>query len=136
MIAPSRIAKVAVVGAGSQIGGFLVLRLKECGVEVCAIGRQDRLGQSYVVHKFDEARIQFEPPLVGVDAVITLAPLPTINVVMKMASALGAKRLIAFGSTGRFFKTSSSSAREQEFVVGQIEGERCLLTLSQAQGIA
>ena len=136
MTTAGRSVKVAIVGAGSQIGGFLVPRLKEHGVEVCAIGRQDRPGRGYVVHKFDETRAQFKPPLVGIDAIITLAPLPTINVIMKMASALGAKRLIAFGSTGRLFKISSSSVREQEFVAQQIEGERCLLTQSQEQGIA
>lgn len=40
-----------------------------------------------------------------------------------MAQALGAKRIIAFGSTGRFSKLGSTSEIEQDFVVQQERAE-------------
>jgi hypothetical protein len=72
---------------------------------------------------FDEFSRSFVPSLGSADAVISLAPLPSIDVVVKMAQALGAKRIIAFGSTGRFSKLRSTSPIEQDFVAQQERAE-------------
>ena len=112
--------RVAVVGASSQIGQALLSRLVAAGYVSYRIGREDRRSaESITTYIFEESSCSFAPRLDFVDAVISLAPLPSIEVVVKMAQSLGAKRIIAFGSTGRFSKVGSTSAIEQDFVVQQ-----------------
>jgi len=112
--------RVAVVGASSQIGQVLIPRLVAAGYVACRIGREDRGAvEGVTTHIFDEFSGSFVPGLDCADAVISLAPLPSIYVVVKMAQALGAKRIITFGSTGRFSKLGSTSAVEQDFVAQQ-----------------
>jgi len=116
--------RVAVVGASSQIGQSLMSRLSIAGYQSYSIGRQDRgAGESITTYVFKESTGSFTPPLDFVDSVISLAPLPTIQVVIKMAQSLGAKRIIAFGSMGRFSKVGSTSAIEQDFVAQQESAE-------------
>lgn len=111
---------VAVVGASSQIGLALLPRLLSAGYVVYRIGREDRSAtEGVTTHVFDEATCHFTPGLGQVDAVISLAPLPSIETVLKMAQSLGAKRVIAFGSTGRYSKLGSTSAIERDFVAQQ-----------------
>lgn len=115
---------VAVVGASSQIGQALLPQLASAGYLVHRIGREDRgAAEGITTHVFDEFSSCFVPGLGSADAVISLAPLPSIDVVLKMAQALGAKRIIAFGSTGRFSKLGSTSAIEQDFVAQQERAE-------------
>lgn len=116
--------RVAVVGASSQIGQVLIPRLEAAGYLACRIGREDRgAAEGVTTHVFDELSGSFVPSLGSADAVISLAPLPSIDVVVKMARALGARRIIAFGSTGRFSKLGSTSAIEQDFVAQQERAE-------------
>lgn len=122
------IRSVALVGASSQIGKSLVPMLEAAGYVVHRISRA--LPDSYLhpsVHVFDEAGGQFTPSLATTQAVISLAPLPSIGVVIKMAVSLQAKRIIAFGSTGRFSKINSASDIERDFAIQQKNAE---LTLS------
>ena len=88
------------------------------------------------IHVFDEQRGCFNPPLDSADAVISLAPLPKIGVVLRMAEVLGAKRVIAFGSTGRFSKVGSSSSIERDFVTQQEKAEWIFSSQSEAAGIS
>lgn len=135
-MAESRTEGVAVVGASSQIGQALLPRLASAGYVAVRIGREDRgAAEGITTHVFEESSCSFVPRLDSVDAVISLAPLPSIEVVVKMAQALGAKRIIAFGSTGRFSKLGSTSAIEQDFVVQQERAEILLSTRCEAIGI-
>ncbi|WP_052292600.1 SDR family oxidoreductase [Laribacter hongkongensis] len=103
---------------------MLIPRLEAAGYIAYRIGREDRSATKGVTtHVFDEFSGNFVPSLGAADAVISLAPLPSIDVVVKMAQALGAKRIIAFGSMGRFSKLGSASAIEQDFVVQQERAE-------------
>lgn len=123
-MAESRSERVAVVGASSQIGQALLPRLTSAGYLAYRIGREDRgAADGISTHVFDELSGSFVPSLGSADAVISLAPLPSIDIVVKMAQALGAKRIIAFGSTGRFSKIGSNSAIEQDFVAQQERAE-------------
>lgn len=116
--------RVAIVGASSQIGQALIPRLEAAGYVACRIGREDRgAAEGITTHVFDELSGSFVPSLGSADAVISLAPLPSIGVVVKMAHALGAKRIIAFGSTGRFSKLGSTSTIELDFVAQQERAE-------------
>ena len=130
------IRRVAVVGAASQIGRALLPRLAMKEILACGIGREKSKGVTEAIHVFDEEHGVFNPPLESVDAVISLAPLPSIGLVLKMAEVLGAKRVIAFGSTGRFSKVGSSSPIEQDFVSQQVQAEQLFESQSKATGTA
>jgi nucleoside-diphosphate-sugar epimerase len=130
--------RVAVVGAASQIGAALLPRLADQGYQVIRIGRsavEPVDASDDVVHVFDSQRGCFDHFLAPVQAVISLAPLPAIGLVLKMAHALGASRLIAFGSTGRFSKANSTSALERDFVREQEQAERILGEAGRMGGI-
>ena len=131
-----KVRRVALVGANSQIGQALLPRLAAAGVSSCRIGREPAPNGADPVYVFDEQRACFNPSLDGADAVISLAPLPIIGTVLKMVEVLGAKRVIAFGSTGRFSKVGSSSALERDFVLQQERAEDVYSSHSEAAGIA
>ncbi len=127
---------VAVVGASSQIGLALLPRLQSSGYMVYRIGREHRSAiEGVTTHVFDEVTSEFTPSLSQVDSVISLAPLPLIESVLKMAQCLGAKRIIAFGSTGRYSKLGSTSAIEQDFVAQQELAENFFTLKSQEIGL-
>lgn len=127
--------RIAIVGATSSVGRFLIARFQAGGFAFHAIGRQARRVERYHVHSFDDSLRRFDPPIREASAVINCAPLPIIDRVMAMADCLQAKRIIAFGSTGRFSKSVSSSPIEQDFVSQQIDAERRFDALSRQQGI-
>lgn len=123
-MAESSNIRVAVVGASSQIGQALLPRLAAAGYISYCIGRESRnLVEGTTTYVFEETSRCFFPQLDSIDVVVSLAPLPSIEVVVKMAQALGAKRIIAFGSTGRFSKLGSTSIIEQDFVLQQEQAE-------------
>jgi nucleoside-diphosphate-sugar epimerase len=128
--------EIAIVGATSSVGRFLAERFQASGIAFHAIGRQTRRVKRYHVHSFDDALNRFDPPIKAAGAVINCAPLPIIDRVMDIADCLQAKRIIAFGSTGRFSKTVSSSPIEQSFVNQQIQAEQRFEALSRQRGIA
>lgn len=135
-MAESRAERVAVVGATSQIGQALIPRLASAGYLAFRIGREDRSAADGVpTYVFNQMSCRFVPCLDSVDAVISLAPLPSIESVVKMAQSLGAKRIIAFGSTGRFSKVGSTSAIEQDFVVQQERAEALFFMECEAAGM-
>jgi nucleoside-diphosphate-sugar epimerase len=131
----SRIDRVAVVGASSQIGQALLPLLAASELVVYRIGRANRGADEAQTYVFDPTAQSFTPPLGSVDAVISLAPLPLINVVLEMAGMLGARRVIAFGSTGRFSKLDSTSAIERDFVAQQERAEKLFMVRSEGSGI-
>jgi nucleoside-diphosphate-sugar epimerase len=127
---------LAIVGATSAVGRFLIARLQAGGIAFHAIGRQARRIERFHVHSFDDMLKRFDPQIKKAGAVINCAPLPIIDRVMDMADRLQAKRIIAFGSTGRFSKSGSSSRIEQDFASQQIQAEQRFETLSRQRGIA
>ena len=126
---------VAVVGASSQIGQALLPRLYALGYSVFRVGRQSKNTSSEVIHIFDESRRSFGPEIKAAEIVISLAPLPSIGAVVNMACALGATRIIAFGSAGRFSKSDSESIVEKDFVAQQERAESIFMTSCEAAGV-
>lgn len=129
-------SSVAIVGATSPIGRFLISRLRKANMKFFAVGRRNRKFDGYDIHCFDASSKCFEPPIQEADAIINCAPLPTIDQALDMADHLGASRIIAFGSTGRFTKSGSSSPIEREFVSEQAAAEKRFEARSIQQGIA
>lgn len=129
-------SSVAVVGATSPIGRFLISKLRKNKMKFFSVGRRNRKFDGYDIHCFDARSKRFEPPIQEADAVINCAPLPTIDQALDMADHLGASRIIAFGSTGRFTKSGSSSPIEREFVSEQAAAEKRFEARSIRQGIA
>lgn len=116
--------RIAVFGASSQIGPLLITRLEAAGHVVFRIGRKSSVVEAGVTtHVFDEFSECLYPSIGSVDAVLSLAPLPSIDLVINIAHSLRAKRIIAFGSTGRFSKLHSTSSIEREFALQQIAAE-------------
>lgn len=128
-----KLTRIAVVGALSQIGAALLPLLSAQGAEVLRIGRESAADTA--THRFHDRQRRFDPPLEAADAIISLAPLPVIDAVLRMADALGATRVIAFGSASRFSKAGSTSALEREFVAQQQQGETTLATQAAAATI-
>jgi nucleoside-diphosphate-sugar epimerase len=126
---------VAIFGASSPIGVFLRRRLRANAFRFYAVGRQGRASGDPDVHSFDATRKQFEPPIQSADAVVCCAPLPVVDQAIDAALYLKARRIIAFGSTGRFSKSGSSSRLERDFVEQQIQAERRLELKCRQEGI-
>lgn len=128
--------RVGLIGATSQIGRPLVPRLLAQGCQVLRIARDSARAGSDSLHVYDTSNACFVPPIQSADALISLAPLPTVGAVLDMAGLLGARRVIAFGSTGRFSKANSSCAVERDFVLQQEQAEQLLSSRAKDEGIA
>jgi len=136
MTEQKRALRVGVIGASSQIGRPLVPRLLAQGCQVLRISRDSARARSDSVHVYDANNACFAPPIKAADALISLAPLPAIGAVLDMAGLLGARRVVAFGSTGRFSKANSPAAIERDFVVQQEQAEQLLSSRAKDEGIA
>ncbi|MEZ5552625.1 MAG: NAD-dependent epimerase/dehydratase family protein [Pseudomonadales bacterium] len=126
---------MAVLGVSSQLGVPLVLALSKAGHQVSGISRATTARAPCDIHVYDPDTHKFKPPLAGVTAIISLAPLPNIPDVLDIATALHATRIIAFGSTGVFSKETSTSDIERRFVRDQLNAERLLARNSQERQI-
>ncbi len=127
------LAHVAVFGASSPVAHFLAYRLTHAGIGVHRIGRGQRPGEP--VHRFDPELKRFDPPIHSADALVCCAPLPVVDTAIEAAVSLNARRIVAFGSTGRFTKMASSSPVEQEFVRQQADAEDRFEQQSRRAGI-
>ena len=115
------------VGVTSQVGKSLVIALKDHGIQVAGSSRTLMHFDECSVHQFDSTQWKIHPPTKGVDAIIVLSPLPSIEFAIQIAELLGAHHLIAFGSTGVFSKSSSTNLIEREFVHDQLAAEELLI---------
>lgn len=132
------IKSVIVTGATSQIGVFLLPRLKEQGLSVHALTRHMKSecanGNSVTWHKADIAN--GEIPDFRADCLIHLAPLTLLPSVLAKFEHAGISRVIAFGSTSRFSKQNSSDPEEREFALGLAGAEQALSDYGARSGVA
>jgi nucleoside-diphosphate-sugar epimerase len=120
----SKLQRVAILGASSQIGKVLVPKLESLGYIVFSISRDYKTTSiKFKSYTFDDINCCFIPHIENADVVINLAPLPLIDKAIGIAKILKAKRIIAFGSTGRFTKIDSTSDVERDFVAQQKQAE-------------
>lgn len=120
----NKVKRVAILGASSQIGRVLIPRLESHGYLVFPISRaHEKSINESGKFLYDEINFCVIPKIENADVVINLAPLPLINRAIDIAKILKAKRIIAFGSTGRFTKIDSTSDIERDFVFQQKKAE-------------
>lgn len=138
---------VLVTGAASQIGVYLLPALCRQNLDVVALTRNvgairdgSRLaGGAASFARWIECDIRHCPDGdtgVGAEALIHLAPLMTLPRLVPAFAARGGKRLIAFGSTGRYSKSHSDNMHERAFVAGTAEAEAAIARLCSERGIA
>lgn len=133
---------VIVTGATSQIGYFLIPRLQEAGYRVHAISRRPTAGQrstadSVVWHEIDIVHDRNSlQEIAGAKVLIHLAPLATLRDLIDCLSPIGLRRIVAFGSTSRYSKFTSTDPREQMFVRELIHSEEVLARKCSENGIA
>ena len=140
--ADQRLPGVIVTGATSQIGYFLIPRLREADYLVHAVSRRPATGQqpaadSLVWHEIDIAHDRNAlQKIAGAKVLIHLAPLGTLPDLIDTLAQIGVRRIVAFGSTSRYSKLTSTDQGEQEFVRELIESEDVLARKCAEYGIA
>jgi GT2 family glycosyltransferase/nucleoside-diphosphate-sugar epimerase len=130
-----------VTGATSQIGHFLIPRLREAGYTVHAISRKpvghDReVDPALIWHEADIVRDQDAlKKIAGATVLIHLAPLGTLPPLVKGAAEMGIRRIIAFGSTSRYSKAVTADPGERRLVRELFESEERLARACSEHGI-
>jgi GT2 family glycosyltransferase/nucleoside-diphosphate-sugar epimerase len=138
---PSR-PGIILTGATSQIGYFLIPRLREAGYAVHAISRKPAppnalSDDSATWHEIDIARdANALNKIDGATALIHLAPLATLPQLIDTAARMGIRRIVAFGSTSRYSKLTSANHHEQQWVTELIESEAAFERKCAGNGIA
>ncbi|MCP5181411.1 MAG: NAD-dependent epimerase/dehydratase family protein [Pseudomonadales bacterium] len=134
-MAPRRLRHVGVIGVSSHVAPAVIGALSEAGFQVTGFSRSGETRAGITAVRYDDDSGTFSPHPGRLDALVNLAPLPLVASVLRMASLLGASRLIAFGSTGVFSKADSTSPMERQFVADQREAEEVLARESARLGI-
>jgi len=138
---PVDVPAVAVFGAYSQIGYFLLPALVANGHRVFALSRSTRndygtkaLGVRWLKYSRESLREVLSTEQ-GLHASIHLGPLPVLPELLPTLAERGLQRVIAFGSTGRFYKTDSANPREREMIASLVEAEDRVAELCEDLGI-
>jgi GT2 family glycosyltransferase/nucleoside-diphosphate-sugar epimerase len=132
---------VIVTGATSQIGYFLIPRLRAAGYVVHAISRGPVKDGSVM----DKSLLWYERDIVSdgnalkhikdATVLIHLAPLVMLPSLIEKAAEAGVRRIVAFGSTSRYSKLSSGNSEEQQWVRELIQSEERLASTCLDRGI-
>lgn len=126
---------VVILGFSSQIARALAAMLKRQGCRVRGLSRHVVNDSCVPVHVLDSSTMTCTPTLGDADAIISLAPLPTVNIALSLCAQLNCKRLIAFGTTGIFSKAQSPSPEERQVVQDQLAAEHELEKTAATMGI-
>lgn len=126
---------IVVIGVSSQIARTLLPALSAQGHSVHGVSRHAQSLSGVPVHVLDTANLTCTPALDHADAIISLAPLPSIDLAVDLCKRLACNRLIAFGTTGVFTKANSPSPEERVLVEQQLRGEKRLSDAGDAFGI-
>jgi len=132
---------IIVAGASSQIGRFLIPRLRASGFHVHALSRRGATATEVIEmfvtwHQVDIERSPKSVPVEGAETFIHLAPLAALVPMLESLSRQGVRRIIAFSSTSRFTKLRSGDQGERELVRTLIDAEEALATKCARLGIA
>ncbi len=132
---------IAVFGAYSQIGYFFLPALAADGHRVLALSRTAREGfgtgtarvfwRQYSNQSLREVFAANQ----RLNAAIYLGPLPVLPELLPALVERGVRRAIAFGSTGRFYKTESGDPRERGMIASLIAAEERIARLREELGI-
>jgi len=135
------LADVAVFGAYSQIGYFLLPALARSGHRVLALSRggptgfgRDERGVTWSRYSASSLPAILSPET-RLRSVVYLGPLSGLAELVPIFAAQGVRRVIGFGSTGRFYKDESGDPQEREVVASLIRGEEEIARRSAESGI-
>ncbi|MCP1373629.1 SDR family oxidoreductase [Dyella lutea] len=125
-----------VLGASSQIGRFLLPRLREAGHAVLALSRRPQpamLGVRWIEGGLPEAMPRDLPPLSGI---VSYGPLLPFAQWLAQAPLRGLPRIVATSSMSAQTKRDSVVAAEREIARLLHEGEQTLADACAARGLA
>lgn len=114
--------RVLLTGATSQIGGFLLPRLRAAGHEAIAVSRRqmpERQGLRWLTADLAAGSCSWP----AAEALIHIAPLRLLPGLLPAVIAAGCRRVICFGTTGRYSKAASANPHEQDVVKSQVAAE-------------
>lgn len=133
------IRSVVITGATSQVGHFLLPRLEGAGVRIVALSRERRTtseggGRNWICTSDPDWRERLKRDGT-LDAAVHLAPLPLLPAMLPTLRDAGVNRLVAFGTTGRFYKTGSEDAAEQAYIRSVVAAEEAIAAACPQLGI-
>jgi nucleoside-diphosphate-sugar epimerase len=140
--AASPVRRAVVLGARSQIGFFLLPRLAEEKLEVLALTRGETphdqpASAGWIWRHYSPAALTSSiGDSTPVPIVFFLAALPLLPPLIPDFARLGVQRLIAFGTTGRFYKTESADTQERSYIRRLIAAEEEVAGLCERHAIA
>ncbi|HDN26161.1 MAG TPA: NAD-dependent epimerase/dehydratase family protein [Thioploca sp.] len=127
--------RALVTGATSQIGRFLLPRLQAADFTVTALSRQQNSATGIVWQQADLRTLSL--PISQPSLLFHIAPLPLLPPLLtRLPLDAPLRRVIAFSSTSRFTKATSSHFKERAIATQLIEAETQFMTECQARGIA
>lgn len=135
---PAPEGRVAVTGARSLVGSFLLPRLRAAGHEVAAFSRSPPAGPVEGVSWFaaDLESTPFRWPAFPAGRLVHVAPLWLAPGIVEAAASNGVRRLVAFGSTSRFTKARSAVPAEAAVARRLAEAEEDLAAACERAGVA
>ncbi|NJO15167.1 MAG: NAD-dependent epimerase/dehydratase family protein [Thioploca sp.] len=126
-----------VTGASSQIGRFLIPRLKMAGFTITAISRQPQPYQRGVTWQQLDLQVTTLPISPSQPYLLFhLAPLPLLPFgLARLAQPAAIKRIIAFSSTSCFSKRTSTDPQERAIVAQLTKAEQSLINWCQVKQV-
>lgn len=125
---------IFVVGATSQIGYFLLARLRQRQQWVVALSRAP-IAQSDALVRWQQGHIADAPVMKGLASAVSFGPLGGLAQWLAKHDVAPAPRLLATSSMSVLSKANSSVASECELVEQLVEGEEALKAQCQRLGM-
>ena len=127
--------KILVLGASSQIGRFLLPRLRARGDEVVAVSRAQHADIDGVTWQHGELPDRV-PDIANVDAVVCYGPIVALAPWLASGAVPGATRVVCTSSMSAESKIQSLDAAEREMARSLRDGEAALAVACKARGMA
>jgi nucleoside-diphosphate-sugar epimerase len=128
--------RALVTGASSLVGTCLVEKLRERGFAVRAFSRSERAPAPCVAWTSRDLATGLGAPDGSAAYLFHVAPLWLLPPLVDELRKWGVERIVAFGSTSRFTKAGSTSARERQVADRLARAEEALASRSRDLGLA
>ena len=128
-------ARALVTGASSLVGACLLEKLAERGLAVRAFSRSAGTPRAGVEWTARDITAGLGPPEPPARYLFHVAPLWLLPGLLSELPGWGVRRVVAFGSTSRFTKATSTSDRERGMAVRLASAEEALQARSGVLGI-